>query len=971
MRLSHRIASAAALALALISCSRESRVPDGGDQAAQQSGTYSFRAVLEAPVRTSVDSEGKVSWTAGDEIAVWDEKGARYCNFVSAKDDGVFCFQGEPGVSYSFTKAVYPASIAKDAGTISLPDAYSLEEASSGNSCPMLAYPDSQEPGVLRFRHLGAVLRYTVVGVPSRTTSLVLSSAEASLSGDFSFAPQGLPGGIAEGDGEDITSGGELPVKSSEGSGVVIHSAAGSGTVTVALEPGTRRDVTLYLPVPLGAYSCTLTVKEGDETIVSHTTATLKDIKRSKMVQLSSIASIFESGTGTQEDPYLIEIASDLSLMSSLCSDPSFAAAYYKLVADIDMSGEESFKPIGGSQYATRFTGVLDGDGHTIRNLSVSSASYAGLFGYLGGTVKNLIFEKAAISSAGNYAAVVAATMAYATVEHCRVDALSSVSAGGIMAGSIAGLVRAGTIDACASHASVSATRAAGGIAGGLNPISKGQNCLVINCTYDPVYMDGKLSGACLQTSADVAYMGGIAGAASFYKDLGSTVLSSEDARIEIVNCYAYPLEMASTRTVSTTVYHIGGILGRADGATTVLNCFSPVTYSNILRSGTRLNASNNSTLTSTAAIVGRVYTTGVTVSRTFSSRAWQKACGNPGSVEYNHSLNTVHLGAPNMRGYGSTFLNGTEYKEADGGLAAALNAGVQEWNAGSPAVAAFEWAYDPTHGYPKPQGVDVPGVVTRKVSVIGDSISTYEGFMFSNDNYHQSKHYPNTGGSSTEKADWAPQVHNEQLTWWWRLIYDKMTNARLEVNSAWGGTTVSYLTEKTEHSANPSASCQVNSLQGRYRDYGLGNPDVLFYFGGRNDYAAVGGNSLDLLGDYSTDSLQVAYDAPSPALYNNYSQGTVAILKHFHDAHPDAKIMIMITDLMTDEYEDSAEAIRAFLEDKGYDIKFANLHKRGTTNKQNNDIGVIKEKGSHPNATGCENIANYIWEQLGGWLDN
>ena len=61
---------------------------------------------------------------------------------------------------------------------------------------------------------------------------------------------------------------------------------------------------------------------------------------------------------------------------------------------------------------------------------------------------------------------------------------------------------------------------------------------------------------------------------------------------------------------------------------------------------------------------------------------------------------------------------------------------------------------------------LDVPGVVTRKVSVIGDSISTYEGFMFSNDNYHQSKHYPNTGGTDAEKAKWAPQVHNEQLTW-------------------------------------------------------------------------------------------------------------------------------------------------------------------------------------------------------------
>ena len=79
---------------------------------------------------------------------------------------------------------------------------------------------------------------------------------------------------------------------------------------------------------------------------------------------------------------------------------------------------------------------------------------------------------------------------------------------------------------------------------------------------------------------------------------------------------------------------------------------------------------------------------------------------------------------------------------------------------------------------------------------------------------------------------------------------------------------------------------------------------------------------------------------------------------------------MMMITDLMTDQYEDAAQAITDFFVAKGYDVKFANLHKRGTTNKENTDIGVKKEQGSHPNATGCDNIANYIWNNLGAWLN-
>ena len=956
---------ALSIPLVLSCCSREERTAE--NEIPEMSPTvYTFRAVIGDDVKTSVGETGAVSWTAGDQIAVWDGVGERFCTFTSEAGDGIFVFEGEPGVTYRFTQAVYPVSMAKDTQTVTLPSTYTLEEAASGSLYPMLAYVDA-ESDVLQFKHLGALLRYTVQGVPAEATALVLSSAETSLSGDFAIEPAGIGGGTVSADGEDISAGGSIPTRSGEAP-EEIHSAAGEGTVTVSLTPGTRRNLTVYFPLPVGAYSCRLEIKDGDNLIQSHTTATLKDILRKKMVRINCVASVFESGKGTPEDPYLIGTPDDLSLFSSLAADAPYNSACYKLSADLDMSGISDYVPVGGTVYETRFTGNLDGDGHTIRNLSVSASSHAGLFGYLGGTVKDLTIENARIASTGNYAAAIAAVICDATIEGCRVDANTTISADGYLAGSIAGLVRSGTINACASHANVSARQAVGGIAGCVNPTAKGQHALVINCTYEPAYLDGKLARACLQSTAAVAYMGGIVGSATFYADLTGDYFTPDDASIRIVNCYAYPLELASTQSASTAIYHIGGIVGRMDGATTVYNCISPITYSNVLRSGTRVNASNYSGLTSAAAIVGRVYTAGTTVTRTFSSQAWRKVYGNPGSVDVAHSKNTVHLGDGNLRGLDTTLLNDEAFTAEDGGVAAALNAGAAEWNAASPDVEALTWAYDPTFGYPKPQGVDFPGVVTKKVSIIGDSISTYDGFMFANDSYQQNKHYPNT----SKAGQYSNMIMNEQYTWWWRLIYGKMTNARLEANNAWGGTTVSYVTEQTEHMpAAPTASCKANSFQKRYIDHGLGNPDVLFYFGGRNDYAYIGGNSHDLLGEYTDEALQTAFDAPAPTLYNNYSQGTVAILKHFHDAHPSAKIMLIITDLMTDEYEDATEAIRAFLDGKGYDIRFANLHKRGTTNSQNTDIGVPKEEGSHPNAVGCENIANYIWDQLGSWLEN
>lgn len=968
MKGNHLIISLLLTAAAALSCSREASV--SVDPAEQQGKVFTFRASLSETVKTAISDEGKVSWVEGDQIAIWDENSGSYCTFSSEKGDGVFSFTGEPGKEYSFTSAVYPVSMAKAPGTVTLPEAYTLEEASSGSLYPMIAEVGSAED-VIAFKQVGALLRYSVYGVPAGATSIVLSSAETTLSGDFAIGGAGLDDGWASGDGEDLTIGeGTIPVKSAALPSE-IHSASGDGKVTITLEAGERKDLVLYFPLPVGAYSCTLTAMEGDKPVLAHTTQTVKDIERRKMVTINYFNRTFPGGNGSAEDPYQIGSASDLELLSMIASEEPYRSASYKLANDIDMQSSKGFRPIGGTKEETSFKGTFDGDGHVIRNLTVSAAANAGLFGALGGSVKNLNIENANISATGNYAAAVAAVMYGGSIERCRVNAETEVTAGGFMAGSIAGLVHSGTIDACASHASVSAYQAAGGIAGCLNPNAAGKDVLVVNCTYEPVYKDGSVAGACLGTEYQVAYMGGIAGAATYCPDLTGQSQTLDNSSIKIVNCYAFPLELSSSQSASTAIYHIGGILGRADGATTVFNCISPITYSNILRSGTRVPANGFSSLTSAAAIVGRIFSAGVTVTRTFSSQAWKKVYGNPGNVDVAHSLNTVHLGDGNLRGLGTAVLNGTEYTVEQGGVAAALNEGVAAWNADN-SVKAVEWAYDPTFGYPKPAGVDVPGVVTKKVSIIGDSISTYEGYMFSNDKYSQGKFYPDTGYA----GKYNNMVFNEQYTWWWRLIYDKMDNARLEALSAWGGTTVSYLTEKTEHSANPSASCQVNSLQGRYRDYGLGHPDVLFYFGGRNDFAAVGGKnategySHDLLGDSSDESLQTAFDDPSPTLYNNYSQGTVAILKHFHDANPNAKIMVMITDLMSDEYEDGATAVCDFLSAKGYDIRFISLHKRGTTNARNDDIGVIKERGSHFNQVGCENVANYIWDNLGQWLN-
>jgi hypothetical protein len=60
----------------------------------------------------------------------------------------------------------------------------------------------------------------------------------------------------------------------------------------------------------------------------------------------------------------------------------------YRLKADIELDPDKPWVPIGGD---TPFTGIFDGEGHTVTGINLVFGKYAGLFGYIrGAVVKNL-----------------------------------------------------------------------------------------------------------------------------------------------------------------------------------------------------------------------------------------------------------------------------------------------------------------------------------------------------------------------------------------------------------------------------------------------------------------------------------------------------------------------------------------------------------------------------------------------------
>lgn len=70
----------------------------------------------------------------------------------------------------------------------------------------------------------------------------------------------------------------------------------------------------------------------------------------------------------------------------------NFSGKTIKLTADIDL-GNKEWTPIGNGDNSFAFSGTFDGDGYTISGLNVPDTNAPGLFGYIFGTVQNLIVK--------------------------------------------------------------------------------------------------------------------------------------------------------------------------------------------------------------------------------------------------------------------------------------------------------------------------------------------------------------------------------------------------------------------------------------------------------------------------------------------------------------------------------------------------------------------------------------------------
>lgn len=196
----------------------------------------------------------------------------------------------------------------------------------------------------------------------------------------------------------------------------------------------------------------------------------------------------------------------------------------------------------------------------------------------------------------------------------------------------------------------------------------------------------------------------------------------------------------------------------------------------------------------------------------------------------------------------------------------------------------------------------------TKKVSILGDSYSTYQGA--NPEGY--APFYPNDRNDATEI---------EQM--WWSL-YLKATGYELEANNSWGGTTICGTGYGRMDSSASSFLSRVDML---------GNPDIIFVFGGTND--AWAGSPV---GEYKyADWTKEDCKAFRPAL--------ACLLDTLQKKYPGAKIISLLNSELREEINESFREVC-----KHYDVQLIELYD-------------IEKQNGHPSIKGMQSICDQILE--------
>ena len=196
----------------------------------------------------------------------------------------------------------------------------------------------------------------------------------------------------------------------------------------------------------------------------------------------------------------------------------------------------------------------------------------------------------------------------------------------------------------------------------------------------------------------------------------------------------------------------------------------------------------------------------------------------------------------------------------------------------------------------------------TKKVSVLGDSYSTFVGVIPSN----YSSFYPNDRNDVTKI----------EQTWW--SLYVKAKGYALEKNDSWGGTTICGTGYGGMNSSYSNFISRVNSL---------GNPDIIFVFGGTNDAWANSPMGEYQYSDWTKDDCK--YFRPALA----------CLIDMLQKRYAQAEICFILNSELREPVNESMREVC-----KHYNVKLVELHD-------------IEKQNGHPSINGMKSICDQLLE--------
>ncbi len=162
-------------------------------------------------------------------------------------------------------------------------------------------------------------------------------------------------------------------------------------------------------------------------------------------------------GEGTSAEPYKVADVEDWLAMQSIINDENKTDKNFILVADIDFGKFKSIAPV------LNFTGTFNGNGHTLKNITINRKGSAGLFATLNGSkdavaqITGLSLENVTVNGVGETGALVGIANEFAKITDCHVK--NAIVTGSDVVGGLVGL----------SQANVTASSFDGDVSGVIN----------------------------------------------------------------------------------------------------------------------------------------------------------------------------------------------------------------------------------------------------------------------------------------------------------------------------------------------------------------------------------------------------------------------------------------------------------------------------------------------------------------------